>query len=1103
MAGIKGYNGPGNIFSSSPKDSTGDSPNSVLATDANSYRNGLLARNLYTPTNQYPIPPDQAASIVNSIDSVLDVLAPFKSFDLNNTVFGRLVGEKTPLTTIGLALLGKQFAYNEMSHIAQQTFPVINVNNLFDGNKSTKLFTIPENYSITKKVGKTGFKDFIEKMTATYPSYNRPFNKFSTSDDYLRNTGEGHQHLLLSSLNRNLYKEKNDTLVKIGDSIGSPIQSRSTYINENLNGNIRIYFNFLKSPYLNWKINANSELNANININTSYINTANVVFQYGVDFNNVTQEYAPNYYYVKTNFGDVKKSKSFELSNVVMPITSSTDEYINGWIDTEKGFMSEGIDNQIIWGSDGVSDNANSRLATLRGLSPTQQELVVKKNLSNEFNVNTGLLKYTSELLNATDGNIIDITRKIFMKGDSVDGFNGSGLYGAPSHSLTRFASQMGVRQHTILDQYDRFAKAIRYDGNKEYGSKGGNENSVIYRTVMPRIHPTREKDTSGNDVINNKNLMFSIENLAVRVISKDSVGIIDDDMGTAIPVSEVGPFNGRIMWFPPYNIEVFETTAAKYESTVMIGRGEPMYNYQNSERSATLSFTLLIDYPPQLRDGKFKGHDKHKIISEFFAFGMGTPFDEISHDPKPQENINPDKTPEESITIPPEIPSPKKFTIFFENNVPSNDQISTCIETMYKNGYEVDKLCTYKITDTNSFGLNKPIYTGELLNSPYEWITMVDQSLPSQYSNTSTLSDLDKQLQAAFTNEDAKKYYEIQITGAASKLYLAPGETAYNNALGKRRAEATGKFILSRLKALGISVPDDLVVNMNSKMKSVGSADAAPESSEVKNISTQATKSSRYATIEIKRKSNPSESKKLTLTPEQKTKNKTIDDNTLVAETDYYKSKRNPINDGIFVERESNNSDSTYASGFQAIEKNIYVPAYHSQTPEDFHRRLVFLQQCMRQGNAQRKTDGANMSIKNSVFGRQPICILRIGDFYYTKVIIDNLNIDYAETTWDMNPEGFGMQPMIAKVTLQMKIIGGQSLIGPIDALQNAVSFNYYANSTFSDKGMYFKPSNEANNQKSYMDGILATEKKSLENKEKARLDLERKSIAPTPPSK
>ena len=84
-------------------------------------------------------------------------------------------------------------------------------------------------------------------------------------------------------------------------------------------------------------------------------------------------------------------------------------------------------------------------------------------------------------------------------------------------------------------------------------------------------------------------------------------------------------------------------------------------------------------------------------------------------------------------------------------------------------------------------------------------------------------------------------------------------------------------------------------------------------------------------------------------------------------------------------------------------------------------------------------------------------------------------------------------MQPMIAKVTLQLKVLGGQSLKGPIDALQNAVTFNYYANSNYTNAGLYFRPSAEADNQESYINGILSTEKQKMTDKFTAKLEREK----------
>ena len=120
-----------------------------------------------------------------------------------------------------------------------------------------------------------------------------------------------------------------------------------------------------------------------------------------------------------------------------------------------------------------------------------------------------------------------------------------------------------------------------------------------------------------------------------------------------------------------------------------------------------------------------------------------------------------------------------------------------------------------------------------------------------------------------------------------------------------------------------------------------------------------------------------------------------------------------------------------------------FFHPAFHSITPEGLNQRLTFLEQCTKQG----PTTNNNSNPNNLAFGRPPICILRIGDFYHTKIVIENLAISYEPLLWDLNPEGIGVQPMIAVVDLSFKFIGGQSLEGPINQLQNAVSFNFFAN--------------------------------------------------------
>jgi hypothetical protein len=62
-------------------------------------------------------------------------------------------------------------------------------------------------------------------------------------------------------------------------------------------------------------------------------------------------------------------------------------------------------------------------------------------------------------------------------------------------------------------------------------------------------------------------------------------------------------------------------------------------------------------------------------------------------------------------------------------------------------------------------------------------------------------------------------------------------------------------------------------------------------------------------------------------------------------------------------------------------------------------------------------------------------------------------LSITYDPLIFDINPEGIGIQPMIAKVTLNFDFIGGQGLAGPVKQLQNALSFNYYGNTEIFDE--------------------------------------------------
>lgn len=176
------------------------------------------------------------------------------------------------------------------------------------------------------------------------------------------------------------------------------------------------------------------------------------------------------------------------------------------------------------------------------------------------------------------------------------------------------------------------------------------------------------------------------------------------------------------------------------------------------------------------------------------------------------------------------------------------------------------------------------------------------------------------------------------------------------------------------------------------------------------------------------------------------------------------YGSRRNPQVDG---DKNVYRYDQEYYF-FRALKKKdplvfnklmdkikYFDPAFHSMTPEGFNARLTFLNQCTRQGNTITMSDYKGKTANNLAFGRPPFCVLRIGDFYNQMIVIDNISIDYNVSngiTWDMNTEGIGMQPLLAQVNISFKFIGGGDIAGPIRRLQNAMSFNYYANTRFYD---------------------------------------------------
>jgi len=141
------------------------------------------------------------------------------------------------------------------------------------------------------------------------------------------------------------------------------------------------------------------------------------------------------------------------------------------------------------------------------------------------------------------------------------------------------------------------------------------------------------------------------------------------------------------------------------------------------------------------------------------------------------------------------------------------------------------------------------------------------------------------------------------------------------------------------------------------------------------------------------------------------------------------------------------------------------FTPAFHSMTPEGLNARLTFLQQCLRPGETIKNADGTTCDAKNTAFGRPPVCVLRIGDFYNTKIIIDNISFTPEPLILDLNPEGIGVQPMIVNVSMSVKLLGGSGLKNYVDQLQTALSFDYYANTEIYDPRSFANTDLESRN--------------------------------------
>lgn len=671
----------------------------------------------------------------------------------------------------------------------------------------------------------------------------------------------------------------------------------------------------------------------------------------------------------------------------------------------------------------------------------------------------------------------------------------------------------------------EKYGELRPYKGNTRLS-----RNSVLQSNGFVRITPTN----NNGKVDEIKNYMFSIENLAWRDIVELSGN------NDALSPEQIGPNRGRIMWFPPYNLKFTENVNVGWNSNQFIGRGENIYTYTNTERSGTLSFTILIDHPSIIN--KWRGTsemvvDKEAREKDLLRFFAGC--DNLSEDVVAGGAVTVDKHKIQTETIDPQPTQKSKdiaYVIFFSNDFSSKDYLNDLSKSyvIEENGeqkvitalemairelqkYETSHDGSYSgrddsfkdeyigennIENLNQYGLN----SGECNCEEKIKQTLfgsVDENLEIRYfDGANGLWNIDEQItgdKIFGLPSDSCSISSIDVKGFAS----SHGTEVNNKKLCDRRRNVIETILKHKCPELAnvtfneldgkIITVNDIDGNKNvntfdaklaraayaiihvvwneentptadpsadSSIYTVNYCDARTmfmgnEAGESEGYSRQAARALAYAK-QLANSGTASDTREVTVTSTDYTGQYTYD------------------NEYLYFSKIADEGKLVYQNIIDKI--RYFDPAYHSITPEGFNARLTFLHQCTRQGptNAVSNgnvTSGSTDYLKyagNLSFGRAPYCILRIGDFYNTKICIDSMSIDYDNgggLQWDMNQEGIGVQPMMANVNLNFKFIGGQDIEKPIERLQNAVTANYYANASIYSR--------HADNSEGYYDAI------------------------------
>jgi hypothetical protein len=908
-------------------------------------------------------------------------------------------------------------------------------------------------------------------------------------------------------------------------------------------------------------------------------------FYVGKTKNFIKNAVSPKTDIAQGKFGNVNEGPVFSYGEIGKEYEGAKITDLLFGLKSRAYYDSVGLQGGFTW----VSKNnffAPGRLVGPQG-KKYQTSTTTDKSILNELN------KTNSSNQTFTDGSILDITQKLVDAGNKStrklehvgNAINQlSKVFNDGYNELTKGSKVIRYQTPTSVDSKTKDAVGYEYcrlfTKDKPYSSYGelqktdGNfrksNYSILNNTYNLNIAPMKSSGKAkSTNIFNNgkvKKYMFSIENLAWRTSNR--VGYRVDDL----PGCEIGPNNGRIMWFPPYDLSFDDSIKAGWEAHNFLGRTEPVYTFKGGgDRTGSLSFKIVVDHPSvlntilnkELNDlPTISNQEITKIVDSFFAGCLKyDPYDLLKKykvfslsDILEIQNALQDVTVEQYRELKENLPPTNISNEITTNtnqtsgNLPEGSGTTATTVSAETETIEVTEEDKKKFGEILLFFANDiPAPTNNVKKFTDYWTNFIGNFSDTNwgnklfsYTNSSTLlpnntktyslgeyvdsrkGDTFNQLKSFFQSEydDFEKFKDtvLKLLKSGSKVSFdidtfasALGDKDYNIKLSERRRNAILKEILEKsdgekriedfyetkssnptLIIGGAANGDSGTVNeveysgidcgkkfpggngsVNSIQASfcrrgkISNFDAPTDQKDTETQTTNNDNANSTAAVEntVEGANDPLAGQDdQQIPPQQRVVGfETFGEQTKTSITKLKEKVSKKLLRNLFSECDYFEmikvQDPFIYDGIKEKIKHFH-PAFHSITPEGLNSRLTFLNQCCLPGDTiptavqvGSTTTLAYNDVYNSAFGSPPVCVLRVGDFYHSKVLINSVTLKYTESLLDLNPEGIGVQPMIAEVTLSITFIGGHGIKEPVARLNNALSFNFYANTELYDE--------------------------------------------------